>query len=96
MKKTALIIFSFILLAAGLSVLSACSIKSPSAKQAPQAVNEIQKENSATTTENNVVATSTAETGPEINGNCPNGFWWCESASKCETSDEGCVHSTLR
>jgi hypothetical protein len=57
MKKTALIIFSFILLAAGLSVLSACSIKSPSGKLA------ISKQDSLTET----VSTSSVAVGKPCN-----------------------------
>jgi hypothetical protein len=68
MKKTVLIIFSFILLAAGLSVFSACSIKSPSVKQTPKPVTEIPKDNpAAKTVKNNTASSSESYPAPVVN-----------------------------
>jgi hypothetical protein len=55
MKKIALIIFSFVLLASGLAVLSACSVKLSNFRQTPGAVNKVNSGNSAiNTAENNL------------------------------------------
>lgn len=87
MKKTSLIIFSFILLIGALAVLSACSVKLPSMKQTPQAVNEVKKENPATSTptvsacENK---TSICQATTTNNCNTNTGEEWCESTQKCQ------------
>jgi hypothetical protein len=98
MKKAILIIFSFVMLASALAVLSACSVKLPSEKQAPQAVKEIPQENPATKTAKNNTASSSESYPPPVDNCttteklmltaeniklCGMGYIWSECEQKC-------------